>query len=82
MFLSFRDYRSRWRQSDLEYRGEDGFKARATQSLALESELAGFQEQVEFMRSEDLLTPEQIEAANNCIGWGKVLLSTIPEAQR
>ena len=82
LFLTFRDHRSTWRKNDLSYRGEEGLKARAVQSLALEAELSSLQEQVEFMRSEGMLSAEQEEAATNCIGWGKVLLNTIPEEQR
>lgn len=83
-FMRIREYRSRWRKDTLDFHHGDMdlLKARALQSLALSSDLAELREQVEFMRSEDMLTPQQLEAAENCFGWAKTLLATVPEGAR
>lgn len=84
LFSSLREHHSRWRQWTLEFNHGDMdlLKARAVRALALEADLAGLREQVEWMHSEGMLTPAQLEAAQNCFGWGAQLLATIPEAER
>lgn len=84
LFFSMREHHNRWRQWTLEFNVGDAdlLKARAVRALALEADMAGLREQVEFMASEGMLTPEQVEAAENCFGWGAALLATIPEGDR
>lgn len=84
LFNRIRENRSRWRQWNLErHHGDmEALKREELGQLALESDLAGFRECFEFMRSEGMLTPEQTEAGGNLIGWGKALLVTIPEDLR
>lgn len=81
-YITYRDHRSMWRKNDLEFHGIDALKARSFWLLALDADLAGLKEQVDFMQSEGYLSPEQVEAAENVFGWAKVLLSTIPEVSR
>ena len=81
-YLESRDYRSRWRKNDLEFHGEEGVRKKAVWALALEVELAPLKEQVDFMTEEGYLSPTQIDAAENCFGWAKLLLDTIPEPER
>ena len=84
LFSTLREHHSRWRRDTLYWNGGDMnlLKARAFHSLALSADLAELREQIEFMNTEDMLAPEQIEAALNCFGWAKVLLATIPESDR
>lgn len=84
LFNRIRENRSRWRQWNLERNQGDmeALKREELTQLALESDLAGFRESFQFLKSEDMLTPEQIEAGENLIGWGKAMLATLPEAAR
>ena len=79
-YMKYRDQRSFHRTLILEScAGDMGhLKAREFPILALEAELSGLREQLDFMRSEGMLTPAQIEAAENCIAWGDSLLSLLP----
>ncbi|GEM_PF-5195960 len=84
LFSTLREHHSRWRRDTLYWNGGDMdlLKAREVQSLALSADLPELRERVEFMASEDMLTPAQTEAALNCFGWAKILLATIPEDDR
>lgn len=84
LFTVLRDHHSRWRRWTLDFhQGDVGvLRARAVRTLALSADLAELREQVDFMRSEGMLTPDQIEASENCFGWAKALLATIPEGDR
>lgn len=84
LFFSMREQRNRWRQWTIELNegGAELLKFRAMQALALDADLSSLREQVEFMVSEGMLTPDQLEAAQNCFGWGAALLATIPGEAR
>ena len=45
--------------------------------LELEADLAGLKEMLEFMESEEMLTPEQIEAGKNIVGWADILKASV-----
>lgn len=79
LFMRIRENRGRWRTWNLDrYKGDmNELKREELGQLELESDLAGFRECVEFMQSEDMLTPTQIEAANNVIGWADVLRKSL-----
>lgn len=77
-----REQRSLHRRMILEAAGgdTDQLKARELPILAMEAELSGLREQLDFMRSEGMLSDAQIEAAENCIAWGEALLGLLPKA--
>lgn len=81
-FGRYRDQRNLHRKLTLECHGGsfDALTAAEFTVLGVEAELTGMREQLDFMRSEGMLTDAQIEAAENCIAWGEALLSLIPKA--
>lgn len=84
LFNRIRENRSRWRQWNLgrNHGDMEALKREELSQLSLEADLPGFRESFEFMKSEGMLSPEQVEAGENLIGWGKAMLATIPEDAR
>jgi len=83
-YLRYREQRSLHRELTLECNAGDLdlLKNRELGMLAMEAELAGLREQMDFLAGEGFLTAEQIEAAENCIGWGNALLNLMPQEVR
>lgn len=77
-FARYRDQRNLHRRLIMDRAGAD-LKAAEFPILAMEAEMTGLREQLDFMRSEGMLSDAQIEAAQNCIAWGEALLTLIPE---
>ena len=79
LFASIRENRSRWREWNLSrFKGDMAeLKREELGQLELEADLAGLKEMLEFMESEEMLTPEQIEAGKNIIGWADILKASV-----
>ena len=76
-YLRYRTQRTLHRELVLESRGEDGLKTQELSVLAMEAEMTGLREQMDFLISEGMLKPEQIEALQNAIAWGEAFLKTL-----
>lgn len=81
-FMGIRDCRARWRKWDLEAHGPESVKAEALKMLDSSADLEAFREQVDFMRSEGLLTPPMEEAAGNVIAWAEALQAVLSQVPR
>lgn len=80
LFGRIRENRGRYRTYCLKLHGGDmeAVKREEMGQLALEADLAGFREELDFMASEDMLTPEQLEAAKNISDWARLLMGLLP----
>lgn len=81
-FMGIRDFRARWRKWDLENHGPETVKREALKMLDSSADLEAFREQVDFMRSEGLLTTPMEEAAGNVIAWAEALQTILAGVPR
>ena len=79
LYGSVREVRNRWRAwAEFECPQTPEAKRNMEMThLELDCELSSLREVVDFMTEENMLTPEQIEAANNIFGWADVLRSSL-----
>jgi hypothetical protein len=72
-YIEMRDYRNRFRQMQMRaLKGDlDAFNAYVLCNIALEGEMPGLREEVDFAQSEGgILTDEMVHAAESAIAWG------------
>jgi hypothetical protein len=81
-YIEMRDYRNRWRQDQLRsLKGDlDDFGAYVMAHVAIDAEMAGLRESVDFAQAEGILTAEMIPAAEAAIAWGTELKRLIDAA--
>ena len=74
-YVEMRDHRSRWRKMQLQaaHGDLDAFHGEVLESLAIDAEVPYLREVVDFAITEEILTPEMREAAENAIAWGGIL---------
>lgn len=79
LYSSMREVRNRWRAwAEFESpRTREEKVDMEMRHLSTDCELSSLREVVDFMTEENMLTPEQIEAANNIFGWADVLRSSL-----
>ena len=75
MYLNSREFRNRMREKVLKHLGGDmeAFRVDQLDALASDAECELIHEQADFMREQDMLTPEISEALENLYGWAKEL---------
>ena len=81
-YVQIRDFRSRWREWALKAHGPDRVKSESFVMLDSACDLEDLREQLDFMRSEGLLTAPMEEAAGNVIAWAEALQTILAEVPR
>lgn len=81
LYIEMRDMRNRHRQMMLKtLHGDQGeFESWIMESIVRESEMASFQEIVDFATAEGILSPELIDAASSAVAWGAELRRLVSE---
>ena len=74
-YIELRDCRNRWRGMAMRrFAGDlEAFRGWVLDGLIHDAELGELREAVDFAEAEGMLTPEQLEAANNAVAWGECL---------